>query len=1074
MKAPPRRASRFRLCQRPRSALSAGLALIALVACSATGGEQGQGLALPDTLETAEVTGPETGPADTGVDTSAPAGADARTDGMPWDVGGQSVDAAEPLDAQPSPDVLADVDDGLGAAPDIGPDASTDASTDAGADAAADAGPSDPLSHCSPASPLPPFAASESGGVRVSCQGQDTLLLPWLPGVVRVLHLAPSAGLPAAPPDRQWAVVAAQKPGPIALSSVAGAVELCTPEQIVRVDAKCRLRLLAPDGSLLSEDGTGGGWLPDTKGGFSLSRATPAGERFYGLGERNGPLDRRGGKWTFYNTDAYDPAFGGFAPAQDPLYANIPLLLARRPDGVAWGMLFDVRPKMTLDLAKSVPDRWTLQATGGVADTWLFAGPGLAGLMERYTALTGRSPRPPRWALGYHQCRWGYKPQAQVLAIAQELRQRKIPADGMWLDIQHMDGFRSFSWHPQDFNDPKALLSQLTALGFHTVAIVDPGLKVDPGWKVYDQAVAGGHFLKAPGGQVYTAKAWPGLSAWPDLSRAATRSWWAALVADFVQVGLAGIWLDLNEPTTFPESGGGTSLPDTLAIDGDGAGGTMADGHAVYALDESRATRQGLLAGQPAKRPFILSRAGYAGIQRTAAVWTGDVPSTWEGLQGTLPMLLGLGLSGVPLVGSDVGGYSGSPGPELFARWMALGVGTPLLRNHVTQGPPGQEPWQHGPEVEAISRGLIGWRYELLPYLDSLMDEAARTGAPPLRPLVWHFQQDDALATVGDEAMLGPFLLLAPVLEKGAKSRVVTLPAGRWFELQSGAAFQGPQTFTLPLTLAALPRYVRQGAILPMGPPRQHTGEQVPPLLRLDLYPGEAPSSFALYEDAGEGHDHLDPVKQAFGRTPLSLLGDANGATLLAGKRQGKLAPPTRPVEVRIRRVDQAPTKPDPVRLDGVALPKRASLAALRASPEGWWWDPDDLSLWVRYADRDGYELRADFDPKLVALAPEVQVPLEVHVPQGTPTTEAVHVTAGPGGWKHVPLSWKVPGKVAVGTVKVPRGGWFEYKYSRGGWCTVEKWPGCKEADNRYGLGAAHPLRVETVALWRDACDPCP
>jgi alpha-glucosidase len=415
----------------------------------------------------------------------------------------------------------------------------------------------------------------------------------------------------------------------------------------------------------------------------------------------------------------------------------------------------------------------------------------------------------------------------------------------------------------------------------------------------------------------------------------------------------------------------------------------------------------------------VLSRAGYAGIQRYAAVWTGDVPSTWSGLAQTLPMLLGLGVSGVPIVGSDIGGYSGHASPELYARWLALGSVSPFARAHVTSGVPGQEPWMFGSEVTDIARARLGDRMRLMPYLYSLAEEAARTGAPILRPLVWEFPGDPAVENLGDQAMLGPSILVAPVVAAGATSREIYLPAGRWYELHSGAIFDGPTTITARVTLAALPMYVREGAIIPTT---SDTGELV-----LEVYPAAAPSAFTLVEDGG--------------RTEITLAGLADGATLT-------LAPFDRPgpVTVRVHRVDG--------RVDGV------DGATFSHDP--------DAGVLTAHATTGG-TLRFRYDPVIAEPRRSISITFEVRVPADTPASPPIHVATSGNGWQHVALAWVSPG-LARGTVVVPRGEWLDYKYTRGSWETVEKWPGCAEANNRYRFGGGPGGTGDVVATWRDRC----
>ncbi|MFH2127346.1 MAG: TIM-barrel domain-containing protein, partial [Pseudomonadota bacterium] len=575
--------------------------------------------------------------------------------------------------------------------------------------------------------------------------------------------------------------------------------------------------------------------------------------------------------------------------------------------------------------------------------------------------------------------------------------------------------------------------------------------------------LAGGHFLADAGGQPWLGVVWPGQSVFPDFSSAAARSWWASLVPRLTGPGVRGIWLDMNEPTTF-QAEHANSLPDSLVAAGDGWPTTLAELHNAYALLEAQATHTGLVAAAPDRRPFILTRAGFAGIQRVAAVWTGDAHTSWESLRGTLPMLLGLGLSGVGLCGSDVGGYSGGPSPGLFARWMQLGAVSPFFRDHVNTDAPDQEPWAFGPEVEAISRAVIQERYRLLPYLYSLMHQAHTDGAPLLRPLVWEFQADPATHTLDDQAMLGPWLLLAPVLSDGVATRTFYLPAGRWFELHSGAVLEGPATIVRAVSLAAWPAFVRQGAILPRSDVMQFSDQRPVDPLFLDVYPGPGESDFMLIEDDGDGFGYRTGQ---IARTPYRLEGLAGGAVLEAGPRTGDWAPPARTLVVRVRRVDH---DVGAVRLDGVRLPAHASYAALMAAGNGYWADPWDRSLVVALADRGSFRLEFDYDPSLAQPEPWVEVPFRVRVPDGTPAGDTIHVATSAHGWSHLPLTWSAEPGVVEGRIPLPRGAWFEYKITRGDWTTVEKWAGCLEATNRYGLAAAQPVREDVVASWADWC----
>ncbi len=882
-------------------------------------------------------------------------------------------------------------------------------------------------------------------------------------GVARLRYVPAGESAPA---RASYAVISPPADGlAVAVGADATTARVCTDELLIEIDrASCKARVLDAAGAPISDDPEDGGFAMGGElgdGSRKLVRTIAEGERFYGFGERTGPLDKRGRTMTFWNTDAYVPEHGGYPPDADPLYQSIPFFIGLR-DGAAYGVLLDNTHRLSFDMGSSNPDAYAMTAAGGVMDEWIVAGPSMRDVTSRYASLTGAATLPPRWTLGYHQSRWGYPDASTILAIADELRARDLPADAVWLDIQHMEGFRSFTWDDATFGDPSALVSALADRGMKAVAIIDPGIKVDDAWDVYTSLRDGGLFLEQNGAP-YVGQVWPGDASFPDFSNPDARALWGTFLPRITDHGVRGLWIDMNEPSDFVGPGG--TVPNDLASAGDGAPSTMAEMHNVYGHNEARATFEGMLAAEPDRRPFVLSRAGYAGIQRYAAVWTGDAPSTWPTLRTTLPMLLGMGLSGVPFVGSDVGGYSGGASPELFARWMQLGSISPFFRGHVVNTSAPQEPWQFGTEAEDISRNVMRARYELLPTLYSLFDEARRTGAPILRPLVFEQQDDPATYAIDDQAMLGSGLMVAPILEQGATTRTVYFPEGRWFEVRSGAAYEGPATETIGLTLGALPMFAREGAIIARGPTVEFSEEAPLAPLFLDVYPGDAPSSFTLYEDDG---DSLAYAGGAFSRVTYTVEPTASGAVLRAGGREGSYTPPGRTILVRIRRADHGA---EGALLDGSALAEHDDLESLLVSGEGFFYDHRDLSVVVGFTDTDAFELELVYHRELVELRPPVEMTFHVTLPAGTPPDTAVHIASSANGWMHVPLGWGPGPQEATGTLLVPRGEWLEYKYTRGDWATVEKWPGCVEATNRYELGAAHPVKIDTVFAWADLCD---
>lgn len=859
-----------------------------------------------------------------------------------------------------------------------------------------------------------------------------------------------------APARASWAVVddtpVGDAPSVVAYSDV---VALTTAALVVLVDpVTCRVTVEDPDRSVLLEDGPDGGF-EDGASGRALTRVLADNERIYGLGERTGGVNRVGRAYACWNTDAYEADRGGWGPEADPLYQCIPFYVSLR-EGLATGVFTDVPWRSTFDVGATDADALVFATEpGDTLDQYVIAGPTFAEVLDRYTALTGRPALPPRWALGFHQSRWGWEDEDIVRGVVDGFAARALPLDALWLDIQHMDGFRSYTWEPATFPDPAGLVADLAADGVRAVAIVDPALKVDPAWAVYAEGLAGGHYLM-DGGAPWMGTVWPGDAVFPDFSRPETRAWWGGLAETDLGHGIAGLWLDMNEPAEFSLG----TVPDALPADGDGVPTTMAEVHNVYALLEAQATWEGWRAIAPDERPFLLTRAGYAGIQRYAGAWTGDAPSTFDSLAVTLPMLLGMGVSGEPLVGSDVGGYSGGASGTLYARWMQLGVFSPFFRAHLVSGAADQYPWSFGQEVLDVSRELLRLRASLVPYLYALAWEVHRTGAPPLRPLVWAFPDDAVAAATSDQALLGDALLVAPILAEGATTRAVYLPGGRWFDFYTGVAFDGPTTVTREeLPLAAFPIFVREGAIVPRGPVGAPAAA-LPDPLTLEVWPGPSTTTFTLHEDDGLTYGGPSAA------TTYTLLGDDGGATLTAA-RSGSWDPGARTLQVRVRRVDHAPTA---VTLDGASLPALAIPDDVQtASTTGWWWDPVDLSLWVVFPDGAVFTLALAYDPSLTALAPPVAMPFRVAVPEGTPTDTPIAIASSADGWAtHTPLAW-VSATEAYGTIEVPRGEFVYYKYTRGGWDTVEKWPGCEEATNRYELGRARE-KVDTVYGWRDGC----
>jgi alpha-glucosidase len=689
-------------------------------------------------------------------------------------------------------------------------------------------------------------------------------------------------------------------------------------------------------------------------GAARIALAAAPDERFFGLGGKTGALERRGRVFSLRNRDV--PVRDGV----DPLYLSIPLLLRlSQREGAAWadGFLLEGAAPARIDVAARDPARVTIETGARGLDLLVLPGPRPADVLRRYGGRTGCSPRPPRWALGHHQSRWGYRSARQLRRVAAEARARRIPTDALHLDIDHMDGYRVFTWNRRRFPDPPGLLRELAARGFRAVAIVDPGVKVDPRWPVFRAGAERNAFLRREDGSPYTLRVWPGDAALPDFGRPDVRTWWGELHRPLVGAGVAGIWNDMNEPAGWRRDLRlgrliVPLLPQDLrtVVEADPAEPAALVPHEsvrnAYGLLECRATREGLERLAPGRRPFVLSRAGTAGIQRWAAVWTGDTWSTWAQLRLSVRMLLGLSISGVPFCGADIGGFIGWCGPELFARWMQVGALQPFARTHSAWLKHRQEPWRFGRRVEAVARAALELRMRLLPYLYGLFGEAEATGAPIWRPLWWDHPEDRAAATVDDAFLLGPSLLAAPVLERGKRQRSVYLPEGIWYGFDDGARWIGPRTVEVAAPLERIPLFARAGSVIPTASPVLHVGEVPAEPLVLEVFPG-ADGTAEVLEDDGETTAYREGVEA---RTPVRLYGRAGGRLRLeVGARTGRLPLPTRPLRVAVRGCP----RPGSVWLDAVRVTGPAAPAP--GAPTGaaaWEWEAGTLH--VRWPEDGG------------------------------------------------------------------------------------------------------------------------
>ena len=622
-----------------------------------------------------------------------------------------------------------------------------------------------------------------------------------------------------------------------------------------------------------------------------------AGEHYFGCGERTGELDKTGTQQIFWNID---PPRGHTA-LQNNLYASIPFTLVL-DEGQAWGFFLDSTTRVEFDLAHDDPERAWFGAGSGDLVYYVFCGPTVSDVLARYTDLTGHTPLPPLWALGYGQSRFSYETAEEVRELARSFRERDIPCDSLYFDIDTLDGYRVFTWNPVGFPDPEGLLADLRKMGFHAVGIVDAGVKVDENYPVYAEGRARDLYCKTPEGHDYQNVVWPGICVFPDFTNPETRLWWGEQHRSLLDAGVEGIWCDMNEPGLFnpPNS----TMPPDVIHPGGGRAQLHVQVHNAYGSLMVQAARDGLLRIRPERRPFVISRSGYAGIQRHALLWTGDNSSTWESLTMSLPQLQNLGLSGVGWAGVDIGGYYGDTSGELLARWTEFGIFQPFSRNHSEKTTRHQEPWLFGEPYESVSRAMLKLRQRLIPYLYTLFEECHRTGAPILRPLFWAYPEDQTTYSMDDEFLCGDALLVAPVTRPGVEYRHVYIPAGSWFHYWTGTRVDGPAHVLVHSPLGRPAMYVRANTAVPLWPEMNHVGQHEADPLTFVMYPSEGSGAASFYEDAGDGYAYMSG---AYARRQITCELGAGHIRVVIGAQEGTFVPTRRHVRLELHEIASEP-----------------------------------------------------------------------------------------------------------------------------------------------------------------------
>lgn len=569
------------------------------------------------------------------------------------------------------------------------------------------------------------------------------------------------------------------------------------------------------------------------------------GDCIYGLGDKTGVLNKRYYEYENWNSDIPDPHEDSFKS----LYKSVPFFITLKEKGV-YGIFYDNTFKSYFNFGKENDNYYSFGSDDGNLDYYFICGENMPEIVSGYTYLTGRMPLPQKWTLGYQQSRWGYDSEETFRSLAAKFKEYHIPCDALHFDIDYMSHYKVFTWGTECFSDPHKLIADLKEQGIKAVTIIDPGVKVEKDYYMYEEGIENDYFAKSPDGSIYVNAVWPGDAVYPDFGNPDVRKWWGEHLNFYTDLGVSGIWNDMNEPASF-----NGPLPDDIIFTDEDKASTHAEIHNVYGHNMAKATYEGWknLTG---KRPFVITRACYSGSQKYTTVWTGDNQSLWTHLRMAIPQQCNLGLSGIPFMGTDIGGFGADTTPELMARWVEVGCFSPLFRNHCAKGSMNQEPWLFGDEVLDIYRKYVELRYSLLPYFYDLCRESEQTGMPIIRPLVLHYENDENVRNLNDEFLVGEHLLVAPVVEQGVRKRMVYLPEGVWFDYTSHAEYQGNQFYIIDSPLDVCPIFVKSGTILPKASAQMYVGEIENPELILEVYPGAG--SYTHYNDNGEDFAYRD------------------------------------------------------------------------------------------------------------------------------------------------------------------------------------------------------------------------
>ena len=606
------------------------------------------------------------------------------------------------------------------------------------------------------------------------------------------------------------------------------------------------------EGDIILNDEVGFHWEENyDQGGnrVKMSKVSQAAESYYGMGDKASHINLKGRKVENWVTDQY-----AFGKDQEPLYKAIPFYIGLHHQK-AYGVFFDNSFQSFFDFGHDRRNVTSFWAEGGEMNYYFFYGPNMAQVVEAYSSLTGTPELPPLWALGFHQSKWSYFPDSQVRSIAQTFREKQIPCDAIYLDIDYMDGFRCFTWDKERFPDPKKLLEDMKSNGFKLVTMIDPGIKIDRKYWVYNEANQKGYFCRRADGTHFKGKVWPGDCKFPDFTDPRVREWWADLYKEMMSdIGVQGVWNDMNEPAVMDVPSKTANLDIRHNYDGNPC--SHRKGHNVYGMQMVRATFEGVKKHSFPRRPFVITRAAYAGTQRYASTWTGDNVATWEHLFIANAQVQRMCMSGYSFVGSDIGGFAEQPSGELFLRWVQMAVFHPFCRVHSSGDHGDQEPWSFGEDILNHVREFINLRYQLLPYLYTAFYKYSTEGVPMVQSMVYQEQEDTQTYFRTDEFMFGDQILVCPIQEPNATGRRMYFPKGEWYNYWTDELEIGGVEKYVETGLSKIPLFAKAGALIPKYPVQQYVGEKTIEELRLDAYYINGVERSAVYEDNQDGYDY--------------------------------------------------------------------------------------------------------------------------------------------------------------------------------------------------------------------------